>query len=273
MPAGVDDLNFEPARLAGQRDADGFVRALLGMRFNRPGARLTHRQAYLVHERLGDAAAPGHGRRDQPGRPHVSGQRGEGDLNCCHLVPPGAAAGWLLLRLPMSDGLVYRVVDAENLGQTGDAEDFQYPLLSADQVKRSIVGPDSLQPADQDAQASGVKELHLFHVDDELVIAVVDQVNKEFAETRRGVDVDLAFYVDDLDAVLVVVIQLQIHRFLLRHTSIIPAVSRADLLRRARCDAPGAVNHARLMFYTRSQVEVPGLPMTNFITGCLIKTR
>src|SRR5215468_8131508 len=106
----------------------------------------------------------------------------------------------------MSDGLVYRVVDAENLGQTGDAEDFQYPLLRADQVQRSIMSTDSLEPADQNAQAGGVEELHLFHVHDELVIAVVAQINKEFAETRRGVDVDLAFYVDDLDAVLVVVI-------------------------------------------------------------------
>src|SRR5258706_12696408 len=105
---------------------------------------------------------------------------------------------WLLLRLTVSDRLVYRVVNPEYLGQPSNAEDLQYPLLRADQVERSVMGSHSLQPADQDAEAGGVEELHLFHVHDELVMTVIHQVNKEFTETRRGIDIDLAFHVDDL---------------------------------------------------------------------------
>ena len=34
-----------------------------------------------------------------------------------------------------------------------------------------------------------------------------------------------------------------------------------------------AFNHAQTHVYTRSRFEVPGLPMTNFVTPCLIRTR
>jgi hypothetical protein len=37
-------------------------------------------------------------------------------------------------------------------------------------------------------------------------MTVVHKVNEEFTEAGRGIDIDLAFYIDDLDAVLVVVV-------------------------------------------------------------------
>src|SRR5262249_405459 len=60
----------------------------------------------------------------------VKGTSNLGILPCL-----GAPARSLLLRLPVPDGLVDGVVDAEDLRQPGDAEDLQYPLLRADQVQ------------------------------------------------------------------------------------------------------------------------------------------
>src|SRR6266536_1770400 len=117
----------------------------------------------------------------------------------------------LLLGLLGRDGIVHRVVDAEDLRQPGDPEDLEYALLRADEVQGAVVGTHPLQAADQHAQAGGVEELNLVHVDDELVVVLVDQIDEELTEPWRRVDIDLAFDVDDLDAVLVVVTQLQIH--------------------------------------------------------------
>ena len=106
---------------------------------------------------------------------------------------------------------VHRLVDAEDLRQPGDPEDPQYPLPRADQIQRAVVRPHPLQAPDQHPEAGGVEELHLVHVDDELVVVLADQIDEQLTEPRRGIDIDLAPAVDDLDAVLVVVTQLQIH--------------------------------------------------------------
>src|SRR3984957_10614375 len=118
----------------------------------------------------------------------------------------------LLLGLLGRDGLVHRVVDTEHLRQPGDPEDLEYPLLRAHEVQGAVVGAYPLQPADQYAETGGVEELDLLHVDDELVVVLVDQIDEQLTEPRRRVDIDLALDVDDLDAVLVVVTQLQIHK-------------------------------------------------------------
>src|SRR5258708_39130106 len=101
-------------------------------------------------------------------------------------------------------------MNPEDLGQPRDPEDLEYPLRRADQVQRPVVRADSLEPADKHAEAGRVEKLHLLHVHDDLVITAGYQINKHLAETRSRVDVDLALHVDDLDAVLGVVIQLQI---------------------------------------------------------------
>ena len=69
------------------------------------------------------------------------------------------------------DGLVRRLVDAEDLRQPGDLQDLQDPLLRADQVQRAVVSPHPLQPPDQHPEAGGVEEPDLVQVDDELVAA------------------------------------------------------------------------------------------------------
>jgi hypothetical protein len=43
------------------------------------------------------------------------------------------------------------------------------------------------------------------------LVVLADQIDEQVTEPRRGIDIDLAPDVDDLDAVLVVVTQLQIH--------------------------------------------------------------
>src|SRR6185437_15442847 len=47
---------------------------------------------------------------------------------------------------------------------------------------------------------------------DELVVVLVDEIDEQLTEPRSRVNVDLALDVDDLDAVLVVVTELQIHK-------------------------------------------------------------
>ena len=80
------------------------------------------------------------------------------------------------------------------------------------QVQRAVVRPHPLETSYQHPEAGGVEELNLVHVDDELVVVLAGQIDEELTEPRRGIDIDLAFDVDDLDAVLVVVTQLQIHK-------------------------------------------------------------
>jgi len=56
------------------------------------------------------------------------------------------------------DGLVRRLVDAEDLRQPGDPEDLQDPLLVQTQVQRAVVGPHPPQAPDQHPEAGGVEE-------------------------------------------------------------------------------------------------------------------
>ena len=62
--------------------------------------------------------------------------------------------------------------------------------------------PHPLQAADQHPEAGGVEEPDLLQVDDELVAVLADQVDEQLTQPRRGIDIDLALDVDDLDAVL-----------------------------------------------------------------------
>src|SRR5215468_6450440 len=100
------------------------------------------------------------------------------------------------------DGLVRRLVDAKDLRQPGDLQDLQDPLLRADQVQRAVAGPHPLQAPDQHPEAGGVEEPDPAQVDDELVAALADQVDEQLPQPRRGIHIDLALHVDDLDAVL-----------------------------------------------------------------------
>src|ERR1700761_852887 len=140
----------------------------------------------------------------------------------------------LLLGLAGSDGLVHGVVDAEDLGQPGDPEDLEDPLLGADQVERTVVSADTLQSADEDAKAGRVEELNSLHIHDKVVIVLVDQIDQQLPEPRCGVHVDLAFNIDDLDAVLGVVTQLQFHKILQRHTVVVGASRSRHAVQRTR---------------------------------------
>src|SRR6266487_3131949 len=67
------------------------------------------------------------------------------------------------------------------------------------------------RPPDQYPEAGGVEEPDLVQVDDELAAALADQVDEQLPQPRRRIHIDLALHVDDLDAVLGVVTQLQVH--------------------------------------------------------------
>src|SRR2546421_8895965 len=132
------------------------------------------------------------------------------------------------------DGLVHRLVDAEDLRQPRDPEDLQDPLLGADQVQRAVAGPDPLQAPDQHPEAGGVEEPDLVQVDDELAAALADQVDEQLPQPRRRIHIDLAPDVDDLDAVLDVVTQLQIHTSSSAMPGVIPGVHPGAAGRRSR---------------------------------------
>src|SRR5258708_5022923 len=71
---------------------------------------------------------------------------------------------------------------------------------------------DSLEPADQNAEPRGIEELDLLHVNEEVELALVDQVDELLTELRRRIDVDLSFHVDDSQAIFGgVVVHLQVH--------------------------------------------------------------
>src|SRR6185437_8588590 len=100
----------------------------------------------------------------------------------------------------------------EDLGQTGNPEDLQDALLRADQLERAVVRTNPLEPPDQDAKARGVEEVHLLHVDEQVEVALVHQVDEELTQSRRRVDIDLTLDLHDGESVFGAVIQLQIHR-------------------------------------------------------------
>jgi len=85
--------------------------------------------------------------------------------------------------------------------------------------------PHPLQAAGQHPQAGGVEEPDLVQVDDELVVVLAGQIDEQLTQPRRGVDIDLALDVDDLDAVLGVVTQPQIDK----SSSVVMASSRASI--------------------------------------------
>src|SRR5580692_2256470 len=122
--ARIGHLNLEPAGQVRQREPDRFGGTVELMALHGARARLPDGEPDLVQERLVDAAAPGHCRSHEPGRPHVRGQRGEAQLDCCHLSvtrsqftrsgSPGQGhpiSAWALLLSPAGrDGLVDGVV-------------------------------------------------------------------------------------------------------------------------------------------------------------------
>src|SRR6476469_3400709 len=90
------------------------------------------------------------------------------------------------------DGLFDGVVDREDLGQAGDAEDLEDALLGADQAQRALVGAHPLEATHEHAETGGVEELDALHVDHDVVLAGAHEVDQLLAQLGSGVDVDLA---------------------------------------------------------------------------------
>src|SRR6516162_2522495 len=166
----------------------------------------------------------------------------------------------LLVELLGRDGLVHRVMDAEHLGEPGDPEDLEDALLRAHQIQGPVVRPHPLEPADQHPEPGGVEELDLLHVDYELVVVLVDEIDEQLTEPRGRVDVNLALDIDDLDAVLVVVTQLQIHKSSSAMHGVISSsrFRRGGSLAEPRAWSPAAFNHAPVSCLY--EIMPPGIP-------------
>src|SRR5439155_24424972 len=67
----------------------------------------------------------------------------------------------------------------------------QDAALRAHQDQLTVVAADPLQAAHQHPEPGGVEEVDALEVDDDLVLALADQLDEPLAEARRGVDVDL----------------------------------------------------------------------------------
>src|SRR4029079_11865412 len=83
-----------------------------------------------------------------------------------------------------------RLVDGEDLGQTGDPEDLEQAVLRTDQLHRAVVRPDLLQATDKYAEAGRVQEVDALHVDHQVVVALADQLGDLVAQLGCRVDVD-----------------------------------------------------------------------------------
>jgi hypothetical protein len=59
------------------------------------------------------------------------------------------------------------------------------------------VGAHPLQAADKHAEPGGVEELDPFHVHYQVIVPLVNEVDKSLPEPRRSVDVNLAAHLDD----------------------------------------------------------------------------
>ena len=105
-----------------------------------------------------------------PGEPRAIGT---GAVACWSPALARATRSHITYRRPLArrDGLVHRLVDAEDLRQPGDPQDLQDPLLRADQIQRAVVSPHPPQAPDQHPEAGGVEEPDPVQVDDELVAA------------------------------------------------------------------------------------------------------
>jgi len=162
-------------------------------------ARLTDGEPDLLHEVLVASGAARHGSSDQPDRADQRRVARECDRDPRHRATPayGLRASGLGQRFGLG------AVDREDLGQAGDPEDLEQPLLGADQSHRSVVRAHLLESADEHAETRGVEEVDLLHVDDKVVVAVADQLSDLVPEPGRRVDVDLSADLDDGVTILV----------------------------------------------------------------------
>ena len=58
----------------------------------------------------------------------------------------------------------------------------------------TVVAPQALQAADEDAEAGGIEEIDPFEVDNDLVLSFADQLDQLLPKSRGGVDVHFALH-------------------------------------------------------------------------------
>src|SRR5919202_211791 len=98
-----------------------------------------------------------------------------------------------LARVPdPRDRLVARRVDAEHAVEPGDLEDLRDVAVAADERQLTIVRPEALDAADEDAERRRVDERRVGEVDNHVLAALRDHVEQLLLELRRRVQVDLA---------------------------------------------------------------------------------
>ena len=79
-------------------------------------------------------------------------------------------------------GFVHRAVDRKHLGQARNFEHLQDPLVGADEGQVPVVAAQPLEPSNEHPETSRVQEIDPFEVDNDLVLALADQLNQLLAQ-------------------------------------------------------------------------------------------
>ena len=90
------------------------------------------------------------------------------------------------------------VEDPEDLDEPRDVENLLDLRVRAHEIDRAAVLADPLEAADEDAQARRIDVPHLFEIDDQVVVTLIDELGDRVFDFRRGVNVDLAAEFDDV---------------------------------------------------------------------------
>ena len=89
------------------------------------------------------------------------------------------------------------IEDAKDCHKAREVEKLLDLRVGADQIYGTPTLARALEAADEDAQAGAANMSHLFKVDDEMVVTLIDELGDGVPDFRGRVDVDLAWQVDD----------------------------------------------------------------------------
>src|SRR5688572_4797130 len=93
-------------------------------------------------------------------------------------------------------------MDREDPVESGNLEDLRDVLVRAHERQRAPRRTQALHASHQDAERRRVDEGGLGEVDDDLLLAALDQLDHALLELRRGVEIDLAPELDHVGGVV-----------------------------------------------------------------------
>src|SRR5665647_2254832 len=110
----------------------------------------------------------------------------------------GALGGRLVpRRADLRDGVVACREDREHSIEAGDLEDLRDVAVAADERELAVARAEPLHAAHEHAERRRIDERRVAEVDDDLLGALADHLEKLLLELRSGVEIDLARERDD----------------------------------------------------------------------------